>query len=81
MPIYEYVCDDCQHPFEKLVMKSREKIVCPKCGGRHHSMQYSVIAAPAKGGDGASAAEFSEACQVPGGGGCGGCPPGGCGCH
>lgn len=70
MPIYEYVCSDCKKPFEKLVLKSKEKIACPKCGGRHHTMQFSVSAARVKGGDGASAP----------GGGCG-CTPSSCGCH
>ena len=72
MPIYEYVCDDCKKPFEKLVMSQSEKITCPKCGGRHHTMQFSVIASPTKS-DGGSAPSAGT------GGGC--CSPGGCGCH
>ncbi|MDL1970732.1 MAG: zinc ribbon domain-containing protein [Candidatus Desulfofervidaceae bacterium] len=32
MPIYEYVCDDCGHRFECLV-RSNDKITCPKCQG------------------------------------------------
>jgi len=75
MPIYEYVCDDCRKPFEKLVMSQSEKITCPKCGGRHHTMQYSVVASPAKSSNGAAASEMS------GGEACGGCSPTGCGCH
>jgi putative FmdB family regulatory protein len=74
MPIYEYVCNDCKKPFEKLVLKSGEKISCPKCGGRHHTLQFSVVASPAKSG-GSSPSSFGSAS----GGGC--CSPGGCGCH
>ena len=74
MPIYEYVCDDCKKPFEKLVMSQSEKIVCPKCGGRHHKMQFSVIASPSKSSDGGSTMPSSG-----GGGSC--CGPSGCGCH
>ena len=70
MPIYEYVCDDCNKPFEKLVMKSSEKITCPKCGGRHHTLQLSVVASPAK----------SASSSDPAGGGCA-CTPSTCGCH
>ena len=51
MPIYEYVCNDCQQPFEKLVMKSRETIECPQCGGRHHTLQFSVVASPSQSTD------------------------------
>jgi putative FmdB family regulatory protein len=71
MPIYEYVCNDCQKPFEKLVLKSREKITCPQCGGRHHTIQYSVIASPAKSSDG-----FCESA----GSNCA-CNPTSCGCR
>ena len=47
MPIYEYICKDCEKPFEKLVFNSKEKITCPTCGGKHNSMQLSVVATPA----------------------------------
>ena len=70
MPIYEYVCDDCKNPFEKLVMSQSEKITCPKCGGRHHTMQYSVVAAPSKTNGSASTSGSSCACT-----------PSSCGCH
>lgn len=71
MPIYEYVCDDCSKTFEKLVMKQSEKIVCPQCGGRHHTLQFSVIASPAKSSNGA---EDSAATSCA-------CTPSTCGCH
>ncbi len=33
MPTYEYVCDACQHAFEKFHAMSAEPIkICPKCG-------------------------------------------------
>lgn len=31
MPIYEYVCRECQEPFEVLVRK-RKTPACPACG-------------------------------------------------
>lgn len=31
MPIYEYVCIDCNNEFETLVLSSDEKVVCPSC--------------------------------------------------
>ena len=30
MPIYEYICKECQHQFEALVF-GKEKAECPKC--------------------------------------------------
>ena len=71
MPIYEYTCEDCKTPFEKLVMSSSEKIICPQCGSRHHQLRLSVIASPAKSSKSGSAAS---------GGGCA-CTPSTCGCH
>ncbi|MBF0510331.1 MAG: zinc ribbon domain-containing protein [Deltaproteobacteria bacterium] len=35
MPIYEYHCCDCNNDFETLVLRSSEKIVCPKCDRDH----------------------------------------------
>jgi putative FmdB family regulatory protein len=45
MPIYEYVCDDCQAQFEQIVMSAKQKIACPKCGSKHHTLQLSVFSA------------------------------------
>jgi len=71
MPIYEYVCDDCKKPFEKLVMSQSEKITCPKCGGRHHKLQLSVTASPCKSANAGASPSSSGGC----------CSPSGCGCH
>jgi len=76
MPIYEYVCDDCNKPFEKLVMKSSEKITCPKCGSRHHTLQFSIVASPVKSGTMSDGSASSGSA----GGGCA-CTPSTCGCH
>lgn len=43
MPIFEYVCADCQHHFETLVRGSAE-VVCPSCQGTHLQKQLSVFA-------------------------------------
>jgi len=34
MPIFEYVCLDCENRFETLVLNSREEVVCPACGSK-----------------------------------------------
>ena len=70
MPIYEYVCDECHKPFEKIVIKKTEKIACPKCGSKRHTMQFSVVNTSVKSSNGGGCPDF-------GGEGCGN--PGGCG--
>jgi len=49
MPIFEYVCKECQHEFEALVF-GKEKAVCPKCESKKLEPKLSVFAVSAKGG-------------------------------
>ncbi len=55
MPIFEYVCQECQHGFEALVF-GRDKASCPKCQSKKLSPQLSVFAVAAKGSTGSSSA-------------------------
>ena len=48
MPIFEYVCKECQHQFEAHVY-GKEKASCPKCQSRKLEPQLSVFAVSAKG--------------------------------
>ena len=34
MPIYEFVCQSCEHFYEALVKRPGAKAPCPECGGR-----------------------------------------------
>lgn len=43
MPIFEYVCRDCHHRFETIVMGSK-KAICPKCEGKKLEQQISRFA-------------------------------------
>jgi putative FmdB family regulatory protein len=43
MPIFEYICQECQHEFETLVF-GHDKAKCPKCQSRKLSPQLSVFA-------------------------------------
>lgn len=61
MPIFEYICRDCQHHFEAIVTPSRPA-VCPGCQGRTLEKQHSVFAVSAKG-----------PASLPASGGCGAC--------
>lgn len=48
MPIFEYICQECQHEFEALVF-GRDKARCPKCESKRLSPQLSVFAMSTKG--------------------------------
>ncbi len=67
MPIYEYVCMECESHFEELV-RNGEAVSCPDCDGSNVRKQWSVFATPSTA---------REAGPVTGGGGCCG---GSCGC-
>ena len=46
MPIFEYICKDCNRPFEALILGSR-KPECPSCHGHNLAQQFSVFSAGA----------------------------------
>ena len=75
MPIYEYVCEDCQTQFEKIVFNKTQEISCPKCAGKKATLQLSVFSS-AVAGD--SSNSFTPSSGGGGGSCCGG---GGCGCN
>jgi putative FmdB family regulatory protein len=64
MPIYEYVCQDCHRPFEKLVSASTV-VACPTCESEQVSKQLSVF------GVGKAAGSAPSSMSL--GGGCGSC--------
>ena len=53
MPIFEYVCKQCQHQFEALVYGG-EKAACPKCESKKLEPKLSVFAVSAKGSSASS---------------------------
>ncbi|MGB8129020.1 MAG: FmdB family zinc ribbon protein [Candidatus Angelobacter sp.] len=62
MPIFEYVCQQCSHRFEAIVM-SKQKVACPKCESKRLNQQLSSFAV---------GSEKSRA-AAPVGGPCGSC--------
>jgi putative FmdB family regulatory protein len=74
MPIYEYVCNDCETRYERIVMSASQEIDCPKCASMRHSLQLSVFSAGKSANGTASSGETSSSS------GCG-CTPYSCGCH
>src|SRR3989442_14905170 len=71
MPIYEYICEDCQTHFEKIVLNKTQEIACPKCAGKKNAIQLSVFSSANGSGNGASA-KASGGFTGGGGGCCGG---------
>ena len=63
MPIFEYICKECDHQFEALVYR-QQKAECPKCHGSKLAPQLSVFAVSAKG---------SSTASTPSTGACGSC--------
>jgi len=47
MPIFEYICQECQHEFEAIVF-GKDKAACPKCQSKKLAPQLSVFAVSAK---------------------------------
>ena len=46
MPLYEYVCRECDHSFEALVFGAGDEANCPKCESRKVEKQFSLPARP-----------------------------------
>src|SRR5712691_9598267 len=76
MPIYEYICEDCQTHFEKIVLNKQQEIACPKCAGKKNAIQLSVFSSANGSSNGASAKSSGGSS-----GGGGSCCGGGCGCN
>lgn len=69
MPIYEYICNKCNHNVEMLV-RTGEKPVCPDCGSKKLTRRLSVPAAPRTGAKAVCPAHAAGDCS-PHSGGCG----------
>ena len=61
MPIYEYLCRECGHRFEKIV-RGAEPPDCPECRGRRLDKQLSVFAPAVKGAAAARRETFPAPC-------------------
>ena len=61
MPIFEYICKDCQHEFEALVF-GKQRAECPKCQSKKLEPQLSVFAVSAKSASSAGPAMSAGPC-------------------
>jgi putative FmdB family regulatory protein len=69
MPIYEYRCEECTHPYEQLVGISAPAPPCPRCDSAEVVRLISGFTSPKKG----SGVDFrSIPYSAPSGGCCGG---------
>lgn len=75
MPIYEYVCRECDVKFSQLrpMSQADKPATCTKCGSSTTSRAISLFSAISKGSNG------ERRCVSGGGGGCGSCGGGHCG--
>lgn len=62
MPIFEYVCKECQHEFEALVY-GKDKAACPKCESKKLEPKLSVFAVSAKSSSASSSPMPSGPCR------------------
>ena len=79
MPIYEYVCNDCNSRYEKLVLSNGSRVACPKCGSKKHTLQFSTFSTAGNGSSSSTVTSSPDSAPSFSGGSC--CNPGGCGCH
>jgi putative FmdB family regulatory protein len=64
MPIFEYVCKQCNRPFEALVMGS-QKAACPDCGSADLEDKFSTYAVRATAGPSSRPAMPAGGCGGP----------------
>ena len=72
MPIFEYVCQDCENRFEMLVNGSA-KPKCPTCASAKLEQQYSAFAVGSTKGKGRFGKSASSGSTRQRSGGCGTC--------
>ena len=68
MPLYEYICKNCDHHFEVLqrMGEGASDLSCPKCGEQQVEKQFSTFAAA--GPSASTSASFGAGAGCGGGG-------------
>jgi putative FmdB family regulatory protein len=70
MPIYEFICTDCEQPFEELVLSSSAEVVCPSCGSDKLERAMSTFSYSSGGKYSSSKGSGCDDCSK---GSCSGC--------
>lgn len=67
MPLYGFICDECEEEFEELVMSTAQTddVICPTCQSNQVRRQLSLVAALSR--TGSSPPTISSAGCAPGG--------------
>ena len=67
MPLYGFICDECEKDFEELVLSASQtdKVTCPECGSNHVQRQLSLVAGLKSSSSGSSTS--SSSCSTGGG--------------
>lgn len=75
MPLYEYICMDCEHKFDKLRAFSQadDPAECPHCHAVRAKRTISLFAAPIHSDGGGESHSHGGGCS------CGGCSSHNCG--
>jgi len=82
MPVYEYLCKDCSHQFEKLVRGYKESTLCPQCSSRKVSKLFSTFACRASESSHEASSHEASARASSASSGCRSCSGGNCAsCH
>jgi len=68
MPIYEFVCEECNQIFEELVRSARaiNEVICPGCQSERVKKKLSMFASKVAGGNSFSPSSAASFCN-PGG--------------
>jgi putative FmdB family regulatory protein len=66
MPTYDFVCQDCGHPFEKRMSMSAysegAKPACPECGSENAERSFTSVSVLTGSRSGGSNASSSSGC-------------------
>jgi putative FmdB family regulatory protein len=63
MPLFEFVCNECNQPFEELLRSTSavDQVNCPSCGSPKIAKKISTFASKITGGGGFSLGASSAA--------------------
>ena len=66
MPIFEFKCTECGHPFEELVFSAGaiDQVSCPACESAEVEKQISTFASKIAGGSNFAASASAAACST-----------------
>jgi putative FmdB family regulatory protein len=66
MPMFEFVCNSCNRPFEELLRSASlvDQVTCPTCGSRQVRKKISTFASKMSGGASFSLGGSQSSCST-----------------